>query len=114
VHGHVIHDWPEHAPDYTKRRVKGSEEGWAVDDVPESSGCSADRGPGASPEDSEINAALPSSTIPLPSPHIYLSLMGPMLPMKRRAGTSLKIDPATGDPGQDCHRPIGQSLRRVT
>lgn len=47
IHRLVIHDWPDHAPDYTKRKANGIPDGkggwkhepvgWAVDDVNEDS-----------------------------------------------------------------------------
>ena len=40
VHRFVLHDWSDHAADYTKKKIKGGE-GWAVDDKP--------------PEDKEIS-----------------------------------------------------------
>ena len=33
VHRLVVHDWPDHAPEYTKKKIKAGV-GWAVDDEP--------------------------------------------------------------------------------
>jgi hypothetical protein len=32
VHRFVVHDWPEHAPEYVKRKIRESTAGWAVND----------------------------------------------------------------------------------
>lgn len=70
VHGVVVHDWPEHAPDYTKRKMNDPKgPGWAVNDSgPEESGnpqnLPGDTGQNV-PEDSGL---LSYPTLPNPIP----------------------------------------------
>lgn len=65
VHRYVIHDWADHAPDYTKKKVRSSGKGWAASDTPESSGTFqkvAGRVDGTT-----TGPSLPSPSLPSPS-----------------------------------------------
>ena len=72
AHRFVLHDWPDHAPDYTKRKVKGAAErpgpGWAEDD-PEPPDFTADSTPSG---DSRQSQTIPD---PLSSPNLSEPLL---------------------------------------
>ncbi len=100
IHRFIMHDWPEHAPSYTKRNVKGTPAepgpGWAVDDeaetqatesTPESIEPEDSRIPQNSPEDSSLPIlSHPIQTNPIISPETR----APPSPPKKAGGKKRK------------------------
>jgi hypothetical protein len=69
VHRYVLHDWHDHAPDYTKKKVKAAGRGWAANDVPENSGTVAVEIAETSRcgDGTTAGPSIPSLSIPSPS-----------------------------------------------
>ncbi len=107
VHRFVVHDWPEHAPEYTKKKCRGANGkpgvGWAEDDKPtESQSNDSDRNETEmKPEDSgddtdsvqiKTGPSLPSPSLPSPSVSMS-SPSGSDPPPESRVSKSRKREP---------------------
>lgn len=65
AHRLVVHDWPDHCPDYTKKRMKDC--GWAADDEPpENADDSAHPDNSGKIQTSPDNSGLPFPSLPSP------------------------------------------------